>query len=977
MVIGLGLLPGSVDAQAVVEGVVTDAADGQTLSDVVVQVVGTTAVTRTGPHGRYRLTSTVLGPVRLQAIRVGYRADTAEAILTLSNVVRVDFRLRPAPVLLDQIVVIATGQPSRQRESGASVARIVPDSFPPVARQTFSDLITARTTGLTVLHSGGSTGGGSRVRIRGSNSLALVNEPLYLLDGIRIDNAPTTFAFDFGDESPSRLDEIDQEFIEAIAVLKGPAAAALYGTAAANGVIQLQTRMGTPGPPRWQGYVETGGIARPTGFPANYGLWTRSRPPPVGQEQVGSGLCTLVDVEDGGCVPDSLARYNPLVQSSPFRTGYRTKLGLTVSGGASALTYFAGGNGEYEAGVNRANDLSRLSLRANLTGHWKRFQASLSSGFLHRDLGVPQSGFTYLGPIPDGMTGYPFPQSVDEDGHPTHGYFPVGPDQLVGVDYSQQTDHLVGAVSTAWRPTSWLTLGSVTGLDDIHQLNSGLVPPDQVSFPLYSHGLHEERRGRFQVLTANWSATAELPLTRMLRTTFAAGTQYSRKKSHEAFSTDLTDASDTTEQGAEQRTLGAYASAEVGWRDRVFLTGALRSDWTGAFTRTFPPVRYPALMASWVLSDEPFFPRGWPLTSLRLRAAYGRSGLLPGATDYLTLLRPVTVPIDSVETTTVTIGQLGNPDIRPEQVSEFEGGFDAEVADGRIALQATYYSKRSRDALVMVPLPGSVGSAEWQLQNVGVVSNKGVELLLRGDAVRTPSLQWSLSLAVSGNRNRLVSLGRGVSTIDLSFVQRLVPGYPLGGFWATPADSVIDRNQDGMIGRNEVFFDPRKPRRYVGSPFPSRSVAFMSSLRLRRGVRLWTQFDYEGGHRKYDFTERLRCQDLVAVCRPLSVIHAPFADKANAALAYLEPDYRFGYIEDASFLKWRELGLEWTLPAGWARWAHARGMLLSLAVRNVATWTGYPGLDPEASRSQDNFIQVDYYTQPEVRYVTARLTLDL
>ena len=149
----------------------------------------------------------------------------------------------------------------------------------------------------------------------------------------------------------------------------------------------------------------------------------------------------------------------------------------------------------------------------------------------------------------------------------------------------------------------------------------------------------------------------------------------------------------------------------------------------------------------------------------------------------------------------------------------------------------------------------------------------------------------------------------------------------------------------------------------------------MSALTLRGGLRLWTQFDYQGGQRKYDFTERLRCQ--IGRCRPLSVPDAPVSAKANASLAYLYEGYRYGYIEDASFLKWRELALEWAMPTAWAQWVHARSMLMSVAVRNLATWTPYPGLDPEGSRSQDNFVQVDYYTQPQVRYFVARLTMGL
>jgi TonB-dependent SusC/RagA subfamily outer membrane receptor len=915
--------------------------------------------------------------VDLQAIRVGFRAATAHMTVADSGVVIVNFQLVPAPVLLEQVVVTASGQSSRQRQNGASVAQIVPDSFLPAAIQTFSDLITGRTSGVTVLHSGGSTGIGSRVRIRGSNSMVLSNEPLYVLDGIRIDNNPTTFSFETGDESPSRLDEIDPDYIQTVDVVKGPAAASLYGTAAANGVIQVQTRQGTPGPARWTTYLEGGAITQPSIFPANYGIWTRSNAPPPGQSRVSSGLCTLVDVADGSCVPDSLAQYNPLVQASPFRTGYRTKLGLTVGGGKPAVTYFVGGNLEHEAGVNQANDLSGLSLRGNLSGRLGNLKASLVSGYLHRDLGVPQNGFTWLGPILNGMDGWPFSQSIDGDGNPTYGYNPIGPDQLSAVAYTQRIDQLTSAITANWQPKSWLTLTGVTGLDHIHQLNQGVVPPDRVFAPGYQNGLEEEDRSHFNILTINWSAVAQFPVSSAVRATFTGGTQYYWKKAQGRFTTNATGVSSSTEQGTQQKTLGGLLSAQIGWRDRVFLTAALRSDWSSGFGHRYGAALYPAMMGSWVISDESFFPHASFLTSLRLRAAYGRSGLLPGATDELTLLQPVTVPVGGNEVQTVTAAQLGNPNLQPERVTELEAGFDAELDNGRIGLQGTYYSKRSSDALVLVPLAGSVGSAPSQLQNVGVVSNEGIELMVSADPIRSRVVVWSLSVALTANRNRLVSLGGGVSAIDVTHQQRLVPGYPLGGFWATPADSVVDSNGDGKIGSKEVFFDPNAPRQYVGTPFPSRSLTLMSSFGLARGVRLWTQFDYEGGHHKYDFTERLRCQAApVAICRPLTEINAPMEDKERAALAYLYPEYRYAFIEDAGFLKWRELGLEWTLPARWSRWAHARSMLFSFAVRNVATWTAYPGLDPEASRAQDNFTQADFYTQPQVRHFVARLTVD-
>src|SRR5262249_13609661 len=151
-------------------------------------------------------------------------------------------------------------------------------------------------------------------------------------------------------------------------------------------------------------------------------------------------------------------------------------------------------------------------------------------------------------------------------------------------------------ITANWHPIPWLTLNGVTGLDHIHQLNQGVVPPDQVFAPGYQNGLEEEDRSHFDILTFNWSGAAQFPLSNALRTTFTAGTQYYWKKAEGWFSTNATGATLSTQQGAQQKTLGGLLSAQLGWRDRVFLTAALRSDWSGGFEHEYGAVLYPALM---------------------------------------------------------------------------------------------------------------------------------------------------------------------------------------------------------------------------------------------------------------------------------------------------------------------------------------------------------------------------------------------
>ena len=271
-------------------------------------------------------------------------------------------------------------------------------------------------------------------------------------------------------------------------------------------------------------------------------------------------------------------------------------------------------------------------------------------------------------------------------------------------------------------------------------------------------------------------------------------------------------------------------------KDRLYLTGGLRSDWSGGFGGESGNVLYPSLMGSWVISDEGFFPRGAVLSSLRLRAAYGRSGLLPRSTDQLTLLRPVTVPVGGIEDPTVTDSQVGNPDLRPERIDEIEAGFDAELAHGRVTLQGTYYRKRSYDALVAVPLAASLGSGDSTPER-----RRGSQRRHRGGRERRrgsePDPRLEPDRHRGANRNRLESLGGEVPFVDVTALQRLVPGYPLGGFWVTREDSVVDLNRDGLIGSNEVFLDPNKPRQYAGTPLPTRSMSLTSSLDLPHRVR--------------------------------------------------------------------------------------------------------------------------------------------
>ena len=243
----------------VIAGRVLDRQSQQPLENAQIRIVGTQRGTQTDQTGAYRLSGVPVGATSIVAQRIGYGQQPRSVVVTAGATATVDFSLSVSATQLDQVVVTATGETQRKRESGNATATIDPTALPLGATTNFSDVLAARAPGVSVTTSGGTVGGGSRIRIRGSNSVSLSNDPLLIIDGIRIDNTANSTSIGVGGQQPSRFNDINPDEIENIEIIKGPAAAALYGTAAANGVIQITTKKGRAGKTRWDLTGEGGG----------------------------------------------------------------------------------------------------------------------------------------------------------------------------------------------------------------------------------------------------------------------------------------------------------------------------------------------------------------------------------------------------------------------------------------------------------------------------------------------------------------------------------------------------------------------------------------------------------------------------------------------------------------------------------------------------------------------------------------------
>ena len=971
---------GAQQSTGTITGRVLEAESQRPVAEAQVMIVGTTRGTRTDAEGRYRIASVTPGTASLRIARIGYQSASREVTVAAGQEVTADFSIGPVATILSAVTTTASGEQQLARENGASVAQISADTIVKAAVQNFSELVTGRTPGVTIAQSTGTTGTGARVRIRGANSMSLSNEPLIIIDGVRVDNSPSSNSIGVGGQSPSRLNDINPEDIESFEIIKGPAASALYGTAAANGVIQITTKRGGAGAAKWNFFGELGTVNENNKYPANYGGWTktplygfpgwpRSRP---------NMTCNLVDEYFGNCQIDSLSAFNVIETSKPFRTGHRQKLGGSVSGGTQAATYFLSADAEQEGGIYTTSNLNRLNLRGNIGAHpTEKLDVNVSTGFVRSELQLPQNDNNYYGVMSNGLAGWPGPG-------PTQGYNPVPPSQFDHIDTRQGINRFTGGANATWRPLNWLSGNATLGMDVLNRNDEQTIPPNMVFFSNDDVGNRSSNRIQVLNITSNYALTARYSLTPTISAMSQAGYQYQQAQSRGtfAFGRTLTSGSGSLggtvsdksvdESTVDNKTVGGFVSQQFSWRDKLYLTAALRGDKNSAFGKKFGFITYPSVSASYVVTEG-----GDRLSQLRLRTAYGQSGLRPGVLDAFAYYTPAPARLDSTDQAGVTTGNLANPDLKAEKSGELELGFDASFLRDRASIGFTYYDKRSHDALVSRDLPPSLGGPSSQFFNLGSVRNTGVEVTLSGTPLDREDYVLALTLTASGNRNRLTKLGGGVPPIIFGYEQRHVEGYPLGGYWGTTVDSVkVDAN--GSVNPDNVFFSVDADKyRFLGSALPTRQGSLTGDLTLFKNVRLSTMFEYRGGNKLYNSTEQFRCLSFVAVCRGLNDKDAPVMDRANAVANYMSGGAFFGgYIEDASFVKWRELSLTITAPASLASRVRASGLALTFAGRNLGTWTKYSGLDPEVNvLGQSNFGQGDFLTQPQVRYFITRLNL--
>jgi TonB-dependent starch-binding outer membrane protein SusC len=986
-------LPGAAAAQQTdtIAGRVTDVTTGQPVPRAQIQLVGTDRGTATADDGRYRIVGIVPGTYTLRVMRIGFQATSRQVTVFANRSTTADFALTLGVVTLDEVVTTATGEETRKREQGNVVGTIQPDPVEMASAGNASQLLTGKIAGVDVATTGGTVGSASRIRIRGASSVSLSNDPLIIIDGIQVNNdasAANATTIDVGGQVPSRFNDINPEDIEKIDVLKGPAAAALYGTAAASGVIQITTKRGRPGRTHYTFFSEAGTIKDVGNYPSNFeqdGLDSRGR----------VVLCELSDQADGNCTPSgNLLSFNPLKQFSPFMTGNRTAYGLSATGGNDRVSFYVGGNYDRQQGVLLTSQDQRASGRLNVTTQLRdNWNVQLSTNYITDHLRLPQNDNNILGVISSGLLGGTSDDSVPGQPCPppgcAHGYLAgQTPQQIFAIDSRQDVQRFQNALTTTYSPLTWLKGTATTGLDYQLRHDNELVPPNEVFFGSDVQGYRTSNPFSVYKYTAQGSLNAQWVPRADFTTSTTVGTQFNKDlvQGTDAHGEVLLPGTSSlagatarfsvSEFDTDNKTFGVYAAEEVGWRDRVFVNAALRNDKNSAFGQNFGSITYPSIGASWVVSEENFFPKIAAISSLRLRAANGRSGRQPNFRDAITFFNAQTVTVQGTDIPGILVGGTGNAGLKPERSMETEFGADAGLFGSRVSLEYTHYNKKTDDLLVAVPLAPSLGLAATQFQNLGSSRNIGNELTLNAKLFDTRMAGLDITLTGSTLDNKLLSLGEQngapVPPIVFNELQQHRPGYPLGGYWAQPI-SFNDANHDGIISPSEVTIGDTAVFR--GNVLPKQEFSIAPTLRLGRLLSINALFDHKGGFKIYNLTSRFRCS--FGICQEAFDKNASLQAQANNVAAIDFGD-NGGYIESADFTKLRELSFTFQAPDRYAHYfGGAQGASITIAGRNLHTWTKYTGLDPEVNSSAGaNFSTSDFLTLPPSRTWTARLNLN-
>jgi TonB-linked SusC/RagA family outer membrane protein len=969
--------PRSLAAQTgVVTGRVTDANTGMAVRSAQISIGGTALGALTDAEGRYRVANVPTTARDASAKRIGYKPSSTSLTFDANGNATADFSLTESATTLEATVVTGVLGDTRKRAIGNSVTTVnASDVVAQSAVANITEILQAKTPGLTLMPGSGTVGTAANYRLRGTGSLYAGNQPTVYVDGVRVTQR-TQGQYDLFGQTTTGLDAFNPADIESIEVIKGPAAATLYGAEAAAGVIQIITKKGRTGNVKWETRYEMGQSEWDESLrPVNYAIATAAR---LADTVTWPGF-------KGKQVGDIIS-FRPMSDGRALRTGTLDKYTVSASGGTDRYTFFVSASSNQENGVYFNNFSALNSMRGNFSFvPSNKLTFSTNVGLSHNHLRMPLNDNVAAGLIISSYLAVPGRTYA----------FPAGPEystitpEIANI-YDNQTyaDRYFVGSTAEYKPVEWFANRFRVGIDvNVGRAQLYYAPdtraPYQARFSLEldnSKGFLAEGRPLTNGITLNYDGTVTRNLSSALAANASFGLQYLSDvyKRTDVIGTDLgsvgvksVSAAAVTigrQSDTAQKSIGFYVQGQLAWRDRLFGIAAMRMDNNSAFGSELNRVFYPKLSASYVISEEPFFKIAG-VNQLRLRAAWGQAGNAPGPLDAIRSYSSSVVTTATGTLSALRYSNVGNPSLKPERGTEIELGFEANLFDDLFELDATYYTKKTKDALMPVAIAPSTGFVGNQLVNLGTIANTGFELTFNATPIRRHALTVETMITLATNSNELVTFGDDRAPIIFGSYapsQRYQVGYPLGAFWAQR----VQRNADGTIVKvaGRPVLDTGSV--YMGPSVPTREMSFAPSARLFDRLRFRTLLDYKSGHYQFNVKDWRRDRALVSwetvdpAANPDEVLVRSFASQT-----YL-------HIQQADFLKLRDVSVAYDLPIGRVKRFVDRATV-TVAGHNLKVWTKYGGADPEVNfNGVSTFNRNDSWTVPMTRRYSASLAVN-
>ncbi|GAO43641.1 putative TonB-dependent receptor [Flavihumibacter petaseus NBRC 106054] len=982
-------------AQVRITGKVNDA-QGNPLPGISVNVKRTTVGTASDANGNYVLTGNLKpGDYELEFSGVGFKTIQQKLVISAAANYEANQQLSPDALGLDEVIVTGTSAGTTKKQLGSYISSLKADELNKGVPSNVLQSLQGKTAGAQIIQNSGDPAGGISVRLRGISSVSSSSEPLYIVDGVIVNNATnrvtnTSGNYDgnnfVGAIGQNRMVDINPADIERVEVLNGAAAAAIYGSRANAGVIQIFTKRGKTGAPTLN-------------FSTSLMVSELRKKLEVSQAPTKFGGPTDgPNAQTQDILTPSLVNTTPVTrydyQDYIFRTAIGTDNTLSFSGGTEKTKYYGSGTYFYNQGIVKNTDFQRYNFRINLDQTLASW-ASLNMGlnYINSTANEKPDGNSFFSPMNSVTIIGNFHDIWRRD--PAGNLMAVGERGRVNpvsviedIKQKQTTSRIIANVGLKLKPMRNLTIDYLLGIDNYTQNGTTLIPPFayNVGDGFYGGGstLLADRNGYASTANNNFlgvnndlNATYTAEINEFIGSTTQLGVsqQYERNR-YSLFQgrglaplIETVNGAATVLPGADERSeisvTGAYVQQNFRFWNSLFLTGAIRLDGSSVFGKDQRNQTYVKASGSYVLSSNDYWTKSglanfWNL--FKVRVAYGESGNLTGIGAYQRFNSYTSAPFVGKSTLNGST-TLANSDIKPERQQELEFGTDMAFFNSRLNFTLNVYTKKVKDLLINRVYAPTTGYSSY-LSNLGSLENKGIEIVLGGTPVKTKDLTWDVNFIYNRNRNKAIDIGQALTlfSTNAGAPVAILQGEPIGVFYGTffakDENGGEVKNTKGIpqmekgVQNSPLSYTPQRDanglptgstlRKIIGDPNPDWTGSFVTDLTYKKfGLRV--QVDAVQGVDV--FNADFRTRQGVGNGKVAEQEHEGLLPRGYISATegiYNIEEWR---IDDGSFVKLREISLNYHF----GNWKKLRDLNFMLSGRNLFSWDDYKGYDPEVN----------------------------